>query len=438
MSFNFATAFSRLAGSVVATLLLVGHCVGQTLELTQVASGLTRPIFATYAPGDTSRLFIAEQGGNIKILNLGTGAVSTFMTQAQLASANGFTNAGNEQGLLGMAFDPNYATNRRFYVNYTAPGPGSGGSTFVRSFVTQELNPNSVDGNNGAANILNFTQDFTNHNGGWLGFGPDNQLYIATGDGGSGNDPNNRAQDRNSFLGKMLRISPDTTAAGGYTPSAGNPFIGVPNTNPAVWAYGLRNPWRNSFDRLTGDMYIGDVGQNSREEISFQAAGTPGGVNFGWRQWEGMRATGLAGQPGTAPDTKPIFEYLQGGAFNEFSVTGGYVYRGPLTALQGHYFFGDYVGRTLRSFRFDGSPSSAFNGNNVDDLTNWTFIARNPAGVNIRGNWSSFAEDALGNLYAIDHNGSIYKFTAASIPEPAMGILFVASGLVMSLRRRRQ
>lgn len=441
MLFRFATAFQKLAVSASAMLLLAGHCFGQnpTLELTQVASGLTNPIFATYAPGDTSRMFIAERGGDIKILNLGSGAISTFMTSTQLASANGLTapsGQNSEQGLLGMAFDPNYATNRRFYVNYT----GTSGHTFVRSFVTQAGNPNLVDGNSGAANILNFNQDFSNHNGGWMGFGPDNQLYIATGDGGSGNDPNNRALDRNQFLGKMLRITPNTTSAGSYTIPADNPFVGVPNTNPAVWAYGLRNPWRNSFDRQTGDFYIADVGQNAREEINFQAAGTPGGRNYGWRQFEGTGSTGLSGSSnqGTTPDTKPIFQYSHSGA-NGRSITGGYVYRGPLEALQGQYFYGDYVGRTLLSFKFDGSAPGSFNGNNVTDLTNWTFIARNAAGTNIRGNWSSFAEDALGNLYAIDLvTGTMYRFSGATIPEPAMGILFAVGGVVMSLRRRRQ
>jgi glucose/arabinose dehydrogenase len=403
-----------------------------TLQLTRVATGLASPLYATFAPGDTSRLFIAQQNGDIRILNLNTGLLNStpFMTAAQLSSANGLT-TGGERGLLGLAFDPNYATNRRLYVNYT----GTGGHTFVRSFVAQSGNPDLVDGNNGAANILNITQPFSNHNGGWLGFGPDNHLYIATGDGGSSNDPQNNALNRNSLLGKMLRISPGTTSSGGYTTPANNPLVGVPNTRPEIWAYGLRNPWRASFDRATGDFYIGDVGQNAREELNFQPANSPGGENYGWRQFEGTASTGLSGQPGTAPPTNPFYQYLQSAQLGR-SVTGGYVYRGPLEALQGHYFFADYVGRTLFSVRFDGS-SGPFNGNNISEFINWTSLARDPNGNLVQGNWASFAEDAVGNLYAIDLNGSVYRFTAAAIPEPAAGLLLAGSGLLMVLRRRK-
>jgi glucose/arabinose dehydrogenase len=434
MSFRFATAIGRFAFTLSAALLLAGNCVGQnpTLQLTRVANGLSSPVFATFAPGDNNRMFIGQQGGDIRILDRTTGSLSTFMTAAQLSSANGLT-TGGERGLLGMAFDPNYATNRRFYVNYT----GTSGTTHVRSFVTQAANPNLVDGNTGAANILSFAQPFSNHNGGWMAFGPDNQLYIASGDGGSGNDPNNNALNRNSLLGKMLRISPNTTSAGGYTIPTNNPLVGVAGTRGEIWAYGLRNPWRNSFDRQTGDLYIADVGQNAREEINFQAAGSAGGQNYGWRQFEGTGSTGLTGQPGTAPDTKPIFQYAHSAGFGR-SVTGGFVYRGPLEALQGQYFFGDFVGQTLRSFKFDGSSPSGFNGNNITGLINWTSIARDPSGNPVTGSWASFGEDHLGNLFVLDYSGNIYQFTAATIPEPGMGILFAAGGLVMSLRRRRQ
>jgi glucose/arabinose dehydrogenase len=423
MLFDFWKTSVSVSALVCATLTLASLSPAQTpsLQLTRVASGLTNPLYATYAPGDSSRLFVLEQAGNIKILNLGSGAVSTFMTAADLSSANGLT-TGGERGLLGMAFDPNYATNRRFYLNYT----GGSGQTVVRSFVTQAGNPNLVDGNNGAANILSFTQPFSNHNGGWMSFGPDNQLYIASGDGGSGNDPNNNALNRNSLLGKMLRITPNASSTGGYTIPTNNPLVGVAGTRAEIWAYGLRNPWRNSFDRQTGDLYIGDVGQNAREEINFQAANSAGGQNYGWRQFEGTASTGLTGQPGTAPDTKPIFEYLQSTA-NGRSVTGGYVYRGPLTALQGQYFYGDFVGRTLKSFQFNGSAPSSWNGTNVINQINWTSIARDPLGNSVTGSWASFAEDANGNLYAIDYNGNIYQFTAATIPEPGMVLLLAGA-----------
>lgn len=434
----FRICFRHLLPTLVlfgTSLSVLTHSQAQltpTLQLTRVATGLTNPLSATFAPGDTSRMFIAQQNGDIRILNMNTGILNStpFLTAAQLGSANGLT-TGGERGLLGLTFDPNYNANRRFYVNYT----GTGGHTFVRSFVTQAGNPDLVDGNVGAANIINFNQDFSNHNGGWINFGPDGHLYVATGDGGSGNDPNNRAQDRNSLLGKMLRISPNTTSAGGYTIPNSNPLVGVAGTRGEIWAYGLRNPWRNSFDRLTGDLYIGDVGQNAREEINFQSANSTGGENYGWRQFEGTVSTGLSGHPGTATPTNPFFQYNHSAGLGR-SITGGYVYRGPLEGLQGHYFFGDFVGRTLMSVRFDGS-SGPYNGNNITDFINWTFIAQDPNGNNIRGSWSSFGEDAEGNLYAVDYDGHVYRFTAANIPEPAAGLLLAAGSMLMVLRRRK-
>ncbi|HMO15268.1 MAG TPA: PQQ-dependent sugar dehydrogenase [Pirellulaceae bacterium] len=406
-----------------------------SLELRAVATGLSNPLFATFAPGDNSRLFIAEQGGNIRILDLNTGIVNPtpFLTQAQMSAGTGFT-GGGERGLLGLAFDPNYQTNRRFYVNYTR----TGGHTQIRSFQSQAGNPNLADPTS-AANILTFDQPFSNHNGGWMGFGPDNFLYIASGDGGSSNDPQNNSLNRGNLLGKMLRISPGTTNAGGYSIPANNPFNdGNPATRPEIWAYGLRNPWRNSFDRLTGDLYIGDVGQNLREEINFQSVNSIGGENYGWRVKEGTLFTGLTGQPGTATPIDPIYEYTRGfGEFQGLSVTGGYVYRGPVAGLQGHYFFADYVSRRLFSFQFDGSDPANFNGTNITNLIDWTLIAQNEFGVNIRGNWASFGEDALGNLYIIDLNGSIYRFHAGAIPEPSAMLLFATGSIWLLVRRRR-
>lgn len=405
------------------------------LELQQITAGLSSPVFVTHAPGDSSRLFIAEQSGNIRIFDLNFGSlISTpFLSQSQLSAGTGFT-SGGERGLLGLAFDPNFQANRRFYVNYT----GTGGHNQIRSFQAQAANPNLADPGS-AANILTINQPFSNHNGGWMGFGQDGYLYIATGDGGSSNDPQNNALNRNSLLGKMLRINPDRTHAGGYTNPADNPFNdGNPNTRAEIWSYGLRNPWRSSFDRLTGDLYIGDVGQNTREEINFQSAGNPGGQNYGWRVREGTRNTGLSGLSGTATPTDPIYEYNHGsGEFQGRSVTGGYVYRGPIAALQGHYFFADYVSRRLFSFRFNGADSADFNGTNVTDLIDWTLIATDGSGNNIRRNWSSFGEDALGNLYLVDHAGSIFRIAAGAIPEPASALLWLGLSGVWLLQRRR-
>lgn len=434
-------------GGLAAVTLAVASLMAATafaqppsLELTRVASGLTNPIFATHAPGDPSRLFIAEQGGNIRILNIGAGTVNAtpFLTTAQLSAGNGFT-SGGERGLLGMTFDPNYATNRRFYVNYT----GGSGQTIVRSFLADSGNPNvTVDGS--GANIISINQPFSNHNGGWIGFGRDGYMYVGMGDGGSGNDPNNNALNRTSLLGKMLRIAPNTGSGGGYTSPTSNPYFGHATFRPEIWSYGLRNPWRNSFDRLTGDLYMGDVGQSAREEINFQSANSAGGANYGWREFEGMLTTGNGngGLTGLDPDTKPIYNYARGtGAFLGETVTGGYVYRGPLTGFQGVYFFGDYIDGRLWSLEFNGNPNGPFNGTNFTRLTDWTNIATSvggSAGLGSFGAVVSFGEDANGNLYLMNTSGNVYRFTGGSIPEPGMlGVGLLAITGLLAHRRRR-
>lgn len=442
---------ARTAGTAVQTallLMMVGlSCVGSTaaglqpsLRLTRVATGLSNPIYATHAPGDASRLFIAEQGGNIRILDLNTGLLNAtpFLTTAQLGTGTGFT-SGGERGLLGLAFDPGYNTNGRFFVNYT----DLSGNTRIRSFTRDPGNPNLAT-TTGVANILSITQPFTNHNGGWMSFGPDGFLYVATGDGGSGNDPNNSALDRSNLLGKMLRIDPDRTNAGGYTSPSSNPFFNDGNnaTRDEIWAYGLRNPWRNGFDRLTGDLYIADVGQSQLEEINFQSANSGGGENYGWRVREGTQNTGLTngGLTGLGPAIDPIHDYAHSSnPFEGFSVTGGTVYRGPVAGLQGQYFFGDYVSRRLFSLEFDGSDPTSFDGTNYRNLIDWTDIVTFENGLGSLGSISSFGEDFNGNLYLINHGGQIFRFSAGAIPEPAsLGVLLFASiSLLASGRRRR-
>ncbi len=435
----------RLAGLAVVTLVLASVVSEQSfaqppsLQLTRVASGLSSPIFATHAPGDPNRLFIAEQGGNIRILDLNTGTVNAtpFLTTAQLTAGNGFSSpsTGNERGLLGLTFDPNYATNRRFYVNYT----GTGGHTFVRSFQAQSGNPNLADGASGA-NIINYNQPASNHNGGWMGFGRDGFMYIASGDGGPGNDPNDRALNRTELLGKMLRISPNTGAGGGYTVPNSNPYFGHATFRQEIWSYGLRNPWRNSFDRLTGDLYIADVGQNAQEEINFQRANSTGGENYGWRLFEGMQSTGLGtGNMGLGPVVNPIHDYGHSvNPFEGFSVTGGYVYRGPVAGFSGVYFFADYVSERLFSLEFNGNPNGPFNGTNFTRLTDWTSIITFSNGSFSLDNISSFGEDANGNLYIIDHGGEVFRLNAGSIPEPGMlGVGLLAITGLLTTRRRR-
>lgn len=256
---------------------------------------------------------------------------------------------GNEQGLLGLAFDPHYAQNGYLYVNYT----DMNGNTVIARYTLRSAG-NSADPGSEKI-ILQIQQPYQNHNGGMLAFGPDGYLYIGMGDGGSANDPQQNGQNTNTLLGKLLRI--DVTQGDVYTNPPDNPFISGGGL-PEVWAYGLRNPWRFSFDRQTGDLYIGDVGQNQIEEIDYLPAGSPGGVNFGWRLREGSQAH-LDGIPAGAVLTDPIFEYphAQG-----CSVTGGYVYRGQaLPEFYGIYLFADYcngnVWGLLRSA--DGSWQSA-------------------------------------------------------------------------------
>ena len=410
MSTSVMTATHRTAAVVVA-VLAAGLCqcdvlAQSALELTRVATGLTNPLYATHAPGDPQRLFVVEKTGAIKILNLASGTVSAtpFMTAAVTSAGIGLT-TDSERGLLGLAFHPNYQSNGRFFINST----DSAGTTRIREF--RRLTADQVDSTS-ARDVLSITQPYSNHNGGWLDFGRDGHLYIAMGDGGSSNDPHNYSQDRSSLLGKMLRldVSGDdfpTDATRNYRVPATNPFVGQAGMRGEIWAYGLRNPWRNSFDRATGDLYMGDVGQSAREEINFQPAASAGGENYGWRVREGTISTGLTGQSGT-PLVAPIYDYVRGsGTFQGLSVTGGYVYRGPVAALDGQYFFGDYVRGRLFSLMFNGTTPAAFNGTNFTSRTDWTASTTTTAGT--IGNISSFGEDAAGNVYLVSYGGSVFR-----------------------------
>jgi len=410
MSTSVMTATHRTAAVVVA-VLAAGLCqcdvlAQSALELTRVATGLTNPLYATHAPGDPQRLFVVEKTGAIKILNLASGTVSAtpFMTAAVTSAGIGLT-TDSERGLLGLAFHPNYQSNGRFFINST----DSAGTTRIREF--RRLTADQVDSTS-ARDVLSITQPYSNHNGGWLDFGRDGHLYIAMGDGGSSNDPHNYSQDRSSLLGKMLRldVSGDdfpTDATRNYRVPATNPFVGQAGMRGEIWAYGLRNPWRNSFDRATGDLYMGDVGQSAREEINFQPAASAGGENYGWRVREGTISTGLTGQSGT-PLVAPIYDYVRGsGTFQGLSVTGGYVYRGPVAALEGQYFFGDYVRGRLFSLVFNGTTPGAFNGTNFTSRTDWTASTTTTAGT--IGNISSFGEDAAGNVYLVSYGGSVFR-----------------------------
>lgn len=369
----------------------------------RIASGLDNPLYVTSPPGDTSRLFIVEQHtGRIKILNLADRTINP----APFLDIDGLA-GGNEQGLLGLAFDPGYFDNGLFYVNLTI----SNGTTEIRRYQVSPDDPNIAD-QASESMIMTYSQPFSNHNGGWIGFGPDGYFYICAGDGGSGNDPGNRAQDiTNQHLGKIMRVDVhgDDFPADplrNYAIPATNPFVGITGDDE-IWAYGLRNPWRASFDRLTGDFYIADVGQNQREEINFQPAESTGGENYGWRVMEGFRCNiSNDSLPCNDPSfVPPIHDYSHSGAPNGGqSISGGYVYRGPVAGLQGIYFFADYVSSQIWSFRYDGVSKTEFT-NRTEELT---------PDVGSINNISSFGEDAVGNLYIVDLDGEIFKITCES------------------------
>jgi glucose/arabinose dehydrogenase len=402
----------------ISTILASSESQAQSLGLERVSNSFVRPVFATYAPGDSNRLFVVEQhSGNIEILDLTTGATNAnpFITISPI-------DTGNEQGLLGLAFHPDYQNNGYFFVNYT----DASGTTRIRRYTAS--GPDTADVSS-AMDVISIPQPQSNHNGGWIGFGSDGDLYVATGDGGASNDNGSghttgigNSQDTTSnLLGKMLRLDIDGDDFPGdntrnYAIPPTNPFVGAAGDDE-IFAYGLRNPYRSSFDRQTGNMVIADVGQNLVEEIDVILAGSTGGENFGWRPREGVFQTpgsvGGAKPPGAID---PIYNYMHGsGDLEGRSVTGGYVYRGPLSLLDGHYFFGDFVNNRMWSFKLDGTTDPLlFDGTNFTQFIDWTDILTTDVGS--LNNISSFAEDEAGNMYVISLSGSIFRFASGSVP----------------------
>jgi glucose/arabinose dehydrogenase len=355
------------------------------LTLQLVTPNLTSPLFMTAAPGDTSRLFIVEQGGTIRIFDVNGGSLlpTPFLNIA------GVITSGGEEGLLGMAFDPNYGANGRFYVFYT----NTSGNLVIARFERSAGNPDLANPASGFVLQTIPHPNFSNHNGGMLAFGPDGCLYAGTGDGGGSGDPDNNGQTISSRLGKLLRIDPST---GGACSNNGviNPFVLIGGA-PEVWSLGLRNPWRFSFDRQTGDLYIGDVGQNAREEINVSVAPNAGRqTNYGWRLMEGLLCFNPSSNCNQGGLTLPVLEYPH--ASGACSVTGGYVYRGVASpSLRGTYFYADYCAGFVRSFRFQ-------NGLATNQLE-WPLLS--PPG----GFITSFGEDALGELYVITQSGGLWR-----------------------------
>jgi glucose/arabinose dehydrogenase len=359
-----------------------------TLQVQLHASGFTRPVKVVHANDD--RLFVVEQVGRIKIIDAGGTTLATPFLDIQ-ARVN---DSGNEQGLLGLAFPPDYETSGVFYVNYTG-GSGSG-FTRISRFKKDPANNNLALADSEEI-LIQFNQPFSNHNGGDLNFGSDGFLYIGTGDGGSANDPGNRAQNLASYLGKILRIDVDTTVS--YKIPATNPFFGQTDKIQEIWSYGLRNPWRFSFDRNTGDMWIGDVGQNIREEVDFEPANSPGGVNYGWKCYEGnnfYNPTPMADPCSGNNYTFPIFEYPHNNSTGGFSISGGYVYRGDLyPELNGNYICADYVSGNFWMI----SPNDATN--------NWMTFRQDDLLFDVSG----FGENVAGELFITRLNGQIYRLS---------------------------
>lgn len=383
------------------------------LQLQLVATGLERPVLMVSPPGDTSRLFVVEQPGRIRVVRDGV-----LLPTPLLDITTGFVvSYRNELGLFGLAFHPDFASNGHFYVYYTGfPWP----MAYVRRFTVSAGNPDVADPASGLT-VFNTQLVYGNHNAGMIAFGPDRMLYIAIGDGGSPapafpDDPQNHAQRPDSLLGKLLRIDVDHPAAGqAYGIPADNPFVGPGLPLDEIWASGLRNPWRFSFDRLTGDLYVGDVG-GWNEEIDFQPAGAPGGRNYGWSCMSGTHCNGSLVCTCFAPNlTPPLHEYFSPPSH---AVIGGFVYRGAaIPDLRGSYLFGDFVSRQIWSLRHDGTA--------VTQLVDRTAELTPPAGSAFAG-ILGFGQDAVGELYVGDLSGEVFKI--APVGNPLVGVAAYGTG----------
>jgi glucose/arabinose dehydrogenase len=419
-------------------LLAAGAAAAADARVQRVAVGLESPLYATSPPGDAERIFVLEKvTGRIRIV---LPASKTIQEPPFLDLENLFT--GSESGLLGLAFHPDYAENGVFFVHYN----DLGGDSIVARY-TVSANPQVADPQSFFPVLrVDQPQGEGNHKGGWLGFGPDDgYLYIGFGDGGGGYDdhgPIGNGQDPTTLLGKLLRIDVDGADAFPADPELNyaippdNPFVGEAGIVPEIWALGLRNPWRASFDRETGDLWIGDVGQDTREEIDFQPAGSTGGENYGWRLREGTIETPTVGGPKPPGNVDPIHDYPHPPGNCSGSVTGGYVYRGPIAAFQGLYFFSDFCISRIQSLRFDGSDPSQFDGTNFTDYTDWTGTPEFTPDAGTIDAVASFGEDGAGNLYVVDHFGELFR-----VPEPAGPLptaLALASAALLARRIPRK
>ncbi|HRE47042.1 MAG TPA: PQQ-dependent sugar dehydrogenase [Aggregatilineales bacterium] len=353
--------------------------VNFTLDTREVLRGYTLPLYLTHAGDGSERLFILEKVGRIQIAQAGKPLATPYLDISAIVGSTSY-----EQGLLGLAFHPEYRTNGLFYVNYT----NKEGNTIVAEYRVSTADPNRADPNSGRT-LLTFTQPFPNHNGGMVAFGADGYLYIGVGDGGSAGDPLRAGQDSGTWLGKILRID---VSGMPYTIPPSNPYADGKDGLPEIWSLGWRNPWRFSFDRMTGDLYVGDVGQNAYEEVHLEKAGSPGGLNYGWNIMEGLHCFRAAACDKSGL-VMPIAEYDHG---EGISITGGYVYRGEqFPALQGYYFFGDFGSTKIWALK-------------ANDAGAWEMSEVLQPGFPI----SSFGEDEAGELYVVDFGGKIHQLIA--------------------------
>lgn len=357
------------------------------VSLEPVVDGLTKPVFLTNAGAEDDRMFIVEQPGLIRII-----ADGELLPEPFLDIQDRVESQGSEQGLLSVAFHPEYATNGQFFVGYTARSETGVGDNTISRFSVSAENPDRADPTSEQV-LIAIPDRFPNHNGGMVAFGPDGYLYAGFGDGGSQGDPDNNGQNPNTLFGSLVRLDVDNPAGGlTYGVPDDNPYLGGGVGRPEVWATGLRNPWRFSFDRETGDLYIGDVGQSAIEEVDFLPAGSPGGANFGWNLMEG--STCYTEPACTRADlTLPVAEYSHDLGC---SVTGGYVSRGEETpSLNGYYLYADYCTGYLWGLVRD---------------ENGVWLTSEPVETGLTV--SSFGEDSAGNLYVLDLRGSVYRINA--------------------------
>lgn len=393
-------SFSLLTSWILVTS--AANAQAPLLSFQSLVTTLSEPVDVVNAGDGSNRLFIVEKPGRIRIYKNGALQTTPFLNISTLVT----NDVGGERGFLSLAFHPAYATNRYFFVYYN----NTAGNVNIARYQASATNPDSALPSSGVV-LMTIIKPFTNHNGGKLNFGKDGYLYFGTGDGGSGGDPNNNAQNGNSLLGKMIRIDVSNFALPSpyYSIPPTNPYVSDPTVLDEVYNKGLRNPWRWSFDRLTGDTWIADVGQSAWEEVNYKATGTEAGANYGWRCYESNHTYNTTGCNAIGTYSFPIFEYPHNNTTGGFSITGGYVYRGSeFSFLQGYYICADYVSGKAWLIKPNGSGG-------------WNTTIQTGA-PSITG----FGEAEDGTLYAVSLNGTFYKVNA-TIPIPVKLLSFTAA-----------